>query len=116
MFLNHSTWYALYTILQISDMKKGVEALTIEVDGLEQCNIEILEGVNIDQAVGMEKTRQVYLASIGRSPGRQREKLAGAQDGSHLPSLVDMAKCTSEHVRKHLSGCVTCKVQHYTLL
>lgn len=83
----------------MADAKREVDILTAEANMLEQRNLDIIEEVTSSRLVGMEKNRQVYLASIGRSPSRQGGVLKSVSVGSSLPSLVDVSKCTSEQVR-----------------
>ena len=80
-------------------MKEEVEEQSAEVNMLEQRNLEIIEEVTSSQMLGMEKTRQIYLASIGRSPSRHGGTLMKVISDESLPSMVDVAKCTAEQVK-----------------
>lgn len=77
-----------------------METLTAEVNVLEQRNLEIIETVTSDQLVSMEKTRQIYLASIGKRSSRRGRILKSISAGSILPSMVDVTKCTTEQVKE----------------
>ncbi len=68
----------------------------MEVAQLEQRNLELIEKLRGLQTVSMEKTKEVYFASLGRKKDHQ----AGLQDSPGLPSLVDVSKATNDKVSK----------------
>ena len=61
------------------------------MSALEQRNLRAIEMINKDNIRDIEKTRDIYLATISQH-SRQ------ASDESGLPPLVDISECTSEQV------------------
>ena len=84
---------------QIASAKESMEKLASSVNSLEHRNIKAIEMVTNERTSDLENTRSIYLATnrkcLGTSPG---EGLKQAGDGSGLPSLVNIAKCTTEEV------------------
>lgn len=70
------------------------------VSSLERRNIKAIDMVTSERITDIENTRNIYLATNRKSTDMVLEdgsKQAG--DRSGLPSLVDIARCTSEQVR-----------------
>lgn len=69
------------------------------VNSLEHRNIKAIEMVTNERTADIENTRRIYLATNRKSPG---DGLKQAGDRSGLPSLVNIAQCTSEKVFSEL--------------
>ena len=92
--------------MQIAVTKEIVSKLSNEVDTLEQRNIKAIEKVTKERTADIENSREIYLATNRKSlepPSGETPKQAG--DGSGLPSLVNIAQCTNEQVRRTLVNC-----------
>ncbi len=84
---------------QIAVTKEIVRKLSSEVDILEQRNIKAIEMVTTERTADIENSREIYLATNRKTlepPSGEVPKQAG--DGSGLPSLVNIAQCTTEEV------------------
>lgn len=85
--------------MQISTAKESVNKLASAVNTLEHRNIKAIEMVTSERTAEIENTRSIYLATNRKTPGAgARDGLKQAGDRSGLPSLVNIAHCTSEKV------------------
>ena len=77
---------------QIDHMRRVLESLRKETDALERKNIQFIRTVSEAQSRDIQATSDLYSMSTG----------GGLRVGDELPSLVDVAKCTSDKVRTSL--------------
>ena len=85
--------------MQIAVTKEIVGKLSDEVDAIEQRNIKAIQRVTKERTADIENSREIYLATNRKSlepASGEAPKQAG--DRSGLPSLVNIAQCTSEQV------------------
>ena len=71
-----------------------MDALSLEVDQLEQRNLELVDKLKSLQTINVEKTKEVYFASLGRGKAQH----SGLAQSPGLPSLVDVSKNTTDKV------------------
>jgi hypothetical protein len=83
--------------MQIATAKESMNMLASAVDTLEHRNIKAIEMVTNERTAEIENTRSIYLATNRKNPGAE-DGLKQAGDRSGLPSLVNIAHCTSEKV------------------
>lgn len=76
-----------------------MDQLAHEISSLEHRNLKTIDTVTKEQEADVESTREVYLATNRKSLVPPSETLKQAGDRSGLPSLVNIALCTSEQVR-----------------
>ena len=77
-------------------MHDTVKALKQKSDALEKRNISLISTVSEAHNRELEVMSDVYSTSTGRG---LRSRQAGSNERG-LPSLVDVAKCTSDQVRR----------------
>lgn len=93
-----------YFAFQIATAKESKNKLASAVNSLENRNINAIEMVTNERTSDIENSRIIYLATNRKSPG---DALKQAGDRSGLPSLVNIAQCTSDKVLKSLL-CTAC--------
>lgn len=68
------------------------------MNALELRNLKFIETMTSERAAEIEITREIYLATNRKSTSLPLEAQTQAGDRSGLPSLVNIAQCTSEKV------------------
>ncbi len=68
------------------------------MNSLEYRNLKEIEMVTSERMAEVQNTREIYLATTRKRRSSGKSKQIGIDDGGSLPSLVDIAQCTSEKV------------------
>ena len=86
--------FILSLVLQIEEAKKALKIIKNETDTMEFRNLGLMEVMTAAQLEEAEMTKELMRSSTRRGTNRTR----GAGSTSELPSLVDVAKYTSDEV------------------